>query len=84
VRYKETIHGDGKSHKVRYRIDVYGTLYLVDPGTGDPTTRDPGTWDPGTQIGMHCACTYGKVASNLGEYACSVHGSVSLIAWNGL
>jgi len=52
------------------------------PGTGDPRTQDPGTRDPGTQIGMHCACTYGMVALSLGGYACSVCGSVSLIAWN--
>ena len=54
---------------------LYGTLYSVDPGTGDPRIRDPGT-----QIGMHCACTYGS----LKPHACSVRGSVSLIAWNGL
>ena len=51
--------------------DSYGTLYSVDPGTRDP----------GTQIGMHCACTYGSLeprSVSTQVHARSMRGSVSL------
>jgi len=49
------------SYMLLQKFAQYGTLYSVDPGTGDPRTQDPGTRDPGTQTGMHRACTYGSL-----------------------
>ena len=45
-------------------ILLWGTLYSVDPGTGDLRTRGPGTQGPKLACTVH-VCT---VASSLGEY----------------
>ena len=50
-----------------FQLRIFWDTIFSGPGTqglGDPGPRNPGTWgpgDPGTQIGMHCACTYGSL-----------------------
>ena len=81
---------------VQYKCSeqCHSTLHLLDQnscmqlhsGHYIQWTQDQGTRDPGTLIGMHCACMYGILEPRWVTQAsvCSMHGPVSLIAWNEL